>query len=54
MVSGHPLDSLKRYCQRRSSNTKFLKTSFGKLKKLKNKDKEKYDNDIKSIVPQVI
>jgi len=31
MVSGHPLDSLRMYCQRRSRSVKKLKTSMSEL-----------------------
>jgi DNA polymerase-3 subunit alpha len=33
-ISGHPLDGLKSYCERRSNNTKKLKMTFEELAKL--------------------
>lgn len=54
MVSGHPLDWLKRYCLRRSSDTKFLKTDFEELNAMKEKDEKQYAEDIKRSSPQAI
>ncbi len=43
-VSGHPLDWLQRYCQRRSNNTKKLKMSFEELEEIDKKENpEKYE-----------
>ncbi|PID86360.1 DNA polymerase III subunit alpha [Candidatus Gracilibacteria bacterium] len=43
-VSGHPLDGLQRYCQRRSNNTKKLKMSFEELEEIDKKENpEKYE-----------
>lgn len=52
MVSGHPLDWLKRYCEKRSSNTKYLKMSLDEIKLLYEKEdtedkKKKFLSDIK-------
>ncbi|NDK08151.1 DNA polymerase III subunit alpha [Candidatus Gracilibacteria bacterium] len=52
MVSGHPLDGLKRYCEKRSSNTKHLKMSLDELKLLYEKEetdekKKKFLGDIR-------
>jgi len=52
MVSGHPLDGLKRYIEKRSNNTKMFKFSFEKIKemefKVKNeKEKKAFDDSLK-------
>ncbi|MDD3302291.1 MAG: DNA polymerase III subunit alpha [Candidatus Gracilibacteria bacterium] len=52
MVSGHPLDNLKRYCEKRSSNTKFLKMSINEIKFLYEREetdekKKKFLSDIR-------
>ncbi|USN57889.1 MAG: hypothetical protein H6767_06070 [Candidatus Peribacteria bacterium] len=45
-VSGHPLDGLARYCQRRSSNIKKLKMSMEELLEIDKKEHpEKYEKD---------
>lgn len=45
-VSGHPLDGLKRYCIRRSSNTKKLKMSIEELLEIDKKENpEKYKDE---------
>ncbi len=54
MVSGHPLDWLKRYCARRSRNTKFLKMSFEELKQLESEDKEKFEKEVQKLKPSVV
>ncbi len=54
MVSGHPLDSLKRYCQRRSRNVRLLKMEFRELEELIEKDKKKYEDIIKKSNTEVI
>lgn len=50
MVSGHPLDSLKNYCQRRSNNTRFLKMSMEQLTEMKEKTPEQFEKDTASII----
>jgi len=50
MVSGHPLDSLGRYCQRRSNNIRFLKMSLEELAELKEKSPEQFEKDTKNII----
>ncbi len=42
MVSGHPLDGLRPYCQRRSRNTKNLKADMASLKVASEKDEETF------------
>ncbi len=54
MVSGHPLDSLKNYCQRRSKGVRFLKMSFSKLNKLFEKDNKKFNEEIKKLKTEAI
>lgn len=40
-ISGHPLDWLKKYCTKRSNNTKYLKLSIDELKEINEKKKIK-------------
>ncbi len=52
MVSGHPLDGLKRYIEKRSNYNKMFKFSFDKIKelefKIKNeKEKKNFDDSLK-------
>ncbi len=52
MVSGHPLDGLRRYIEKRSNNIKVFKLSFEKIKelefKVKNeKEKKAFDDSLK-------
>jgi hypothetical protein len=52
MVSGHPLDGLKNYCDKRSNNIKYLKISLDELKMLYEKEetdekKKKFLGDIR-------
>lgn len=52
MVSGHPLDWLKNYCDKRSSNIKYLKMSLEEIKELYEKEqteekKKKFLSDIR-------
>lgn len=42
MVSGHPLDGLARYCERRSRNTLILKKDIPHLKEEHDKNPEKF------------
>ncbi len=46
MVSGHPLDSLKLYCQRRSRSTKNLKASLSELKIKHDENPDKFKEDL--------
>ncbi|NDK10100.1 DNA polymerase III subunit alpha [Candidatus Gracilibacteria bacterium] len=46
MVSGHPLDSLRLYCQRRSRSTKNLSSSLSDLKKIHDENPEKFKEDL--------
>ena len=46
MVSGHPLDSLRLYCQRRSRSTKNLKLSVAQLKVIHDENPEKFKEDL--------
>jgi len=59
MVSGHPLDSLKRYCEKRSSNTKYLKMPIEDVKVLYDKEqteerKKKFLSDIREKMAKTI
>ncbi len=46
MVSWHPLDSLKLYCQRRSRSTENLKASIEELKEKFKKDEKKFKENL--------
>ncbi|MCH8518427.1 DNA polymerase III subunit alpha [Candidatus Gracilibacteria bacterium] len=46
MVSGHPLDGLKKYVMRRSKNTKYLKESLYALQMASEKNKEKFQEEL--------
>jgi len=46
MVSGHPLDGLKPYCQRRSRNVSELKSSLEELQEKAQKDEKKFKEDL--------
>jgi len=59
MVSGHPLDWLKRYCEKRSSNTRYLKMSLDEIKELYKKEnteekKKKFLSDIREKMVKTI
>ena len=54
MVSGHPLDNLKLYCQRRSRSTLYLKEDFEKLQKRLQENEEKFKQDLQKQQVQVI
>jgi DNA polymerase III alpha subunit len=59
MVSGHPLDGLKRYCEKRSSNTKYLKMSLDEIKQLyenekTEENKKKFLSDIREKMVKTI
>lgn len=46
MVSGHPLDGLKLYCQRRSRLVKNLKADMTTLKEAFQKDEKKFKDNL--------
>lgn len=54
MVSGHPLDSLKTYCQRRSNNIRFLKMSLEELAEMREQNPAQFEKDTKNIVLKAI
>ena len=54
MVSGHPLDSLKLYCQRRSRSTQNLKASLEELKLQHDENPEKFKEDLKKQQVQAV
>ncbi len=59
MVSGHPLDGLKRYCDKRSSNIKYLKMSLDEIKQLyenekTEENKKKFLSDIREKMVKTI
>ncbi len=59
MVSGHPLDWLKNYCEKRSNNTKYLKISLEEVKNLYEKEqteekKKKFLSDIREKMVKTI
>gem|GEM_PF-620258 len=54
MVSGHPLDSLKMYCERRSSNVRHFKMPMEELAELQKQDEEKFKKDMSKIQPKAI
>ena len=54
MVSGHPLDSLKLYCQRRSRSTLYLKEDFEKLQTRLQENEEKFKQDLQKQQVQVV
>lgn len=54
MVSGHPLDSLKLYCQRRSRSVAYLKDDFESLQKKLQENEEKFKQDLQKQQVQVV
>jgi len=46
MVSGHPLDGIMPYCQRRSRNVSDLKTPLEDLHEKFKKDEKKFKDDL--------
>jgi DNA polymerase III alpha subunit len=54
MVSGHPFDGLKFYCQRRSSNIGYLKKDMQEIIQEEEQDKEKFKKKIEKIQVKAI